>query len=306
QLLKYRRNNSVKVNIERKTEIETNDENERQHSKIQINCEISKMEQLEAVLEYSFINGIYLPFTLIKKQGLEIIHSIKNKNIKVYIKFQSVIRYNYLIKNQSLIEQVVNLSDGVLADSHEVIEFLNSINYKGCIVGDIHIYCLNNEAHSIYKDMNVYKTTMPIELSKKELLRRNIKNEEIIAYGFLPMMISAQCVNNTLKSCDKSYKEILLKDRKNANFTVINNCDTCHNVVYNNVPLSLHDEIDFIERMNPSSIRLCFTLEDSKRVNEIINIYSAILQKSEQTKVLTGKAFRQNSYTKGHLNRGVL
>ena len=302
-LSKFRRNSSKYSDIIFSDSINVNED-------LSVNCEISKYEQLNAVLEFDSIEGIYIPFEIIKKYGIDLVNKIKCTGKKVYIKFQSVIRYNYLKKNKDIIYEAICLADGALADSHELLQFLKTVDYKGTIIGDIHIYCLNNEAQAKYVEIGINKTTVPIELSRKELLRRNIKGEELLVYGYLPMMLSAQCVNKTVNSCDKNHKELSLKDRKNIVFSVVNNCETCHNIVYNNVPLSLHDELELIKKIKPASVRISFTLEDENRVKDVLKVYSHIFDnfKSDNciNKDIVASVFKQNTYTKGHLNRGVL
>lgn len=269
-------------------------------AKIVINCEIDNIEQLDAVTLSSHVNGVYIPFSICK--DLNKIKTIKALNKKIYVKFPSVIRYNYLNNNKEDILGLFDYIDGVLADSHEVIQFFIENGFDKEIIGDIHIYSLNKEAMNLYYDIGVDKLTVPVELNKKELYRLKLKCSEIIAYGYLPMMISAQCVNNTCFSCDKVEKVITLKDRRNAKYFAVNSCDTCINTIYNNVPLFLKGEYDFIKRINADSIRLSFTFESRDQINEIIDYFVKCISENNQYE---SDIFNDN-YTKGHLNRGVL
>lgn len=300
-LTNYRRNNadfSVKASC-----VNVNNNNIYAEGKTAINCEVNTLEQLEAVLGTRLVDGVYVPFGL-AIMNKEVISSLaENTDIMLYLKFQSVIRDNFLEKNKKNILSVIQYFDGVLCDSHEVLEFLKAIDYCKSIIGDIHVYALNNEAALKYKDAGFSRLTVPVELNKKELLSRGIISEELIVYGYLPMMVSAQCVNKTCNGCDKAKKEIKLTDRKGMTFTAVNYCDTCTNIIYNNVPLSLHSEADFIFKIKPASIRLSFSLEDGKRISEIIRLYRKIL---DGEKPNTTEVFKENSYTKGHLSRGVL
>ena len=269
---------------------------------IQLKCEISNVEQLKAISEINDIYGVYVPYNVLR-ENIEIVQKLKEKKTEVYIKFQSVIRYNFLEKNKTAIISVLNDADGVLVDSHEVLEFLNDIGYSGKVIGDIHMYALNKEAYIKYKMLGVDNTTVPIELNKKELYQRDIKGEELIVYGHLPMMISAQCVNNTLNSCDKTSKRIILKDRKGAEFICINNCSDCSNIIYNNVPISLQGESDFINKISPKALRLVFSVENADDISPVVNYF---LHFVKSKKMPEGQLLKDNQFTKGHLNRGVL
>ena len=141
---------------------------------------------------------------------------------------------------------------------------------------------------------------MPVELNKKELLRRDILGEELIVYGRLPMMLSAQCVNKTMHGCDKAEKTIFLKDRYANEFPCMNFCGECTNIIYNSVPLFLTKKDGIIDRLSPRLLRLDFTDEEQEEIVNIIKYYVNIRNDSENE-----LSIPVDKYTKGHLNRGV-
>ena len=267
-------------------------------------CDVAELSQLNIAINTGLVKRVYVPYEVLKDNKNFILSNAKTNDVEVYLKFQSVIRYNFLLKNKESILDVLVSVDGVLADSHEVINFLTDNGFNKPIVGDIHIYALNRVAVRAYKDMGLSTLTVPIELSKKELYRRGIYGEELVVYGYLPMMISAQCVNKTINSCNKTHSEIKITDRTKATFTAVNDCVHCSNTIYNNVPLSLHTELDFINKIKPSGLRLIFTVENDTTTEKIVNFYSRLLNQMNGENVKS--IFKENTYTKGHLNRGVL
>lgn len=270
-----------------------------------IYCDVLNDEQIDSLCREKYIAGFYIPYSLLKAND-KLIDELKEYGKEVYIKFQSVIRYNYLEKNKENILAILSKADGVITDSHELLFFLHSLDYKGKIVGDVHIYSLNCLAYKEYKSLLINRLTMPIELSRDELMTRNIYGEEAIVYGYMPMMVSAQCVNNTLNGCDNSAKVLTIKDRKGAEFKAVNDCNTCINTIYNCVPLSLHNEIDNIKKLHPSSYRLCFTIEDRDRTKAVYDIFSRMIFNKEIEKNTVTATFPDNTFTKGHFKRGVL
>ena len=42
--------------------------------------------------------------------------------------------------------------------------------------------------------------TLPVELNARELSDAGVRGE-LIVYGYLPMMVSAQCVKKTMEGC---------------------------------------------------------------------------------------------------------
>ena len=262
-------------------------------------CEVSSLNQLERVVDSKDIYGIYVPIDIIDKDIIKILaEKITLSNKKFFVKFQSVIRNDYLEKNKSAIKDILLNSDGVLIDNYELIEFLNEIEYTKEIVGDIHLYALNSYAKDEFYSLGINRLTVPVELNKGEILSSDYTKDELIVYGRLPMMISAQCINNTLYGCNKKQGTFKLKDRTGAEFIDINYCNNCTNTVYNSVPLSLHGEGQSIEKINPYSIRLIFTDEKPDDIEKIIESFSLYNYRSENNPA--------RKYTKGHFNRGVL
>ena len=89
-----------------------------------------------------------------------------------------------------------------------------------------------------------------------------------------------------------------ITDRMNMHFPVQNCCEDCYNVLYNSMPLSLHDENDLIEKLHPYSIRLMFTTEPEIKIRERIRQFEHLL--------IDHEAFTPDyPFTKGHLKRGV-
>ena len=62
---------------------------------------------------------------------------------------------------------------------------------------------------------------------------------EMVAYGKIPMMVSAQCLKKTTKGCDHKKEVLVLKDRKNSEMQVKTHCDFCYNTILNSKPLSV-------------------------------------------------------------------
>lgn len=83
----------------------------------------------------------------------------------------------------------------------------------------------------------------------------------MVVYGYLPMMVSAQCVQKNLNGCNHSYSLVRLKDRMGKYFPVKSYCTSCYSVIYNSLPLGLVKEADEIRSMHPAAVRLNFTIE---------------------------------------------
>ena len=111
-------------------------------------------------------------------------------------------------------------------------------------------------------------------------------------------MVSAQCVKNNLRGCDKTPSWLTLKDRYNANFFVHTSCCDCINEIYNGKPLWVGNEAGILNDLHPSVIRFHITRENEVQIKEILNTAKSI-QKGERASLAT-------EYTTGHLKREVL
>ena len=80
--------------------------------------------------------------------------------------------------------------------------------------------------------------TAPYELNRGELKKRDNTDSELVLYGYLPLMTSAQCVHANTEKCDMTSVVTYLKDRygnSRSKITVWNVIIT----IYNTTPLML-------------------------------------------------------------------
>ncbi|MCI8464629.1 MAG: U32 family peptidase [Lachnospiraceae bacterium] len=180
-------------------------------------------------------------------------------------------------------------------------------NYE--FVADASLYTFNRKARRGLASRGIAMDTAPFELNGKELRERGISGSEVVVYGRLPMMVSAQCIRKTMDACKKSAnpsakirtgggRAYLLKDRKGFCFPVKQSCRFCYNVIYNSAPLWLTGELPSIQAMGPRMLRLQFTTEKSLEVTAVIRAYEAAMREAEYD-------YQPENRTKGHLRRGV-
>lgn len=166
------------------------------------------------------------------------------------------------------------------------------------IITDASMYCWNQEALNL---LSTYaeQLTLPFELNSKELRSLRRHNTEQIVYGYIPLMIAANCIYKTNLSCQKTGDTVchqaILKDRYGKSFTVLTNCRHCYNVVYNSVPLSLHKKYN---KTLPGFYRIQFSFENKKTVNDILNYYDKWMKDIPAE-------FPVKEYTTAHENRQV-
>lgn len=212
----------------------------------------------------------------------------------IYIKLPMVIR-NITEKKMDLIKAILSMDfvKGVYADNYEALGLLKQIGFDKDIVADIHLYCLGTAAVASLGELGVDLTTVPIELNKNELRTRSVYGEEMIVYGRIPLMVSAQCVRKTLDKCTSTPGFFYINDRKNISFPVFCNCNECLNIIFNSVPNFVKRENEIFDIVKPSVKRLIFTNEDGKMIRSMLEYYRS-----------NGNA-PQFEYTLGHITRGI-
>ena len=122
---------------------------------------------------------------------------------------------------------------------------------------------------------------------------------EIIAYGHIPLMIMRNCPIKARGYCQNGKEIYTLKDRKGIEFPIICGED-CRAVILNSKPIFTADIINSIRATKINSIRLNFSVENSHQCGKIVSVYRAALA-GEKIEPMA-----ENTFTRGHLHRGVL
>lgn len=204
-------------------------------------------------------------------------------------------------------ESLKNLSfTGFVVKNLEGYQWLLNQKIEKPVIIDANLYTFNQRAKAFWKGQkNVLFETLPVELNFRELEARGCREDELIVYGHLPMMISAGCVYKSLKRCRKGDKRPLepmayyrLKDRKNMKFAVKPVCRECYNVIYNSQPLSLLNMRNQVAALEPASVRLAFSLENEAQTKEVLELFEKNYKNHVPVKELS-------DFTRGHLKRGV-
>ncbi len=200
--------------------------------------------------------------------------------------------------------------DGILARTLEEIEYLKSRGIEAPVYGDHNLYVFNHRSAEILSRLGCGRVTLPLELNARELADLGCGGKELVVYGFLPAMVSAQCVRKTTSGCTRTPGWLEMKDRTGKELPVRNHCAFCYNLVYNPDPLSLMDQAERIMELAPEAVRLCFTRESVSDIERITGAWAEALsgpgRKAEQEKArLRQGESGGGGFTRGHFKRGV-
>ncbi len=273
-----------------------------------VSVAIEQPSQLAAVLPYDFVSRIYLDSSMYPHKQFCVLlkeHTAKIKALgkQAYLIMPAIFRNQtaqfYQTQWQTLKQTGI---DGFLCKSYDALGFLEAQKVpKECCVLDHMVYTYSNTAKTAFEKDGWKYDTIPVELNKKELLARCNQDSELMIYGRIPLMVSAQCLQKTIGHCDHSQAVCYIKDRYQIMFPVRANCRECYQTIYNSQPLSLLGLQKELERLQPAAYRLHFTIEPSAMVTRILDSLEKLWKEQEPPdwkKVL-------GTYTNGHYKRGV-
>ncbi len=267
-------------------------------------------EQLEAVLEFPEIQKIYIDSSCMDPEQLNCFCKEQTDRIqgkKIYGILPAVFRKDTKERYEKLRSNLKERSfDGFVVKNLEGLQWLQESGFEGELIADANLYTFNRRSAAFWKEIpGIVYDTIPVELNSREIQQRDGSGSELIVYGHLPMMITAGCVYQSLKRCQKGIKEVLLpenyyclKDRKNKQFPVKPVCRECYNVIYNAQPLSMLNQRTVAEDLRPASLRLMFTIESYQETKEIIRKFLTNYCEDRAVEEL-------KEFTRGHLKRGV-
>jgi len=166
---------------------------------------------------------------------------------------------------------VFSKADGVMIRNLEEAGFLLERGYSGHVTADEHLYTWNSGSRNVLRGFHVDTDTVPFELSRREIEERGTAGSEMLLYGRIPLMITAQCLTADTGGCQKKESVSYLTDRMNARFPVRNCCHFCYNVIYNSVPSCLLSERKELIDAGLSRFRFSFTVETAAETREILS-----------------------------------
>lgn len=291
-----------------------------EHEARTFGCQVCTIEQLETVLEYQEIQDVYVATDFFSLQECaNVVNKIQNAGKNSYVNLPFVLRK----QGKDYVNRLLELLDGKaltfsVKNVDELAFFINR-GYDNFVV-DNSLYAFNQYAKEFYyAQSNTKRITLPYELNFKELKRLADSRDELVLYGRIPLMISAGCVKKNFDKCQKAETAkllennrkaeknlktginesgMVLKDRLGADFLVMNCCNFCYNIVYNNVPLSLLGVHQKIKQLPMKHLRLNFTTESGVQAKDILEKYIQVFCRD-------GEADELEAFTRGHFNRGV-
>lgn len=284
-----------------------------------ISAAVSTKEQALAACEVPEVTNIYLESDAVPFTDLtELTGYIRNKGKNCYLLLPFIFRkatYENFLRNKTILTD--NTINGYILRCYEEYYFvtkeLQTVVLNKELITDYNLYVMNRSGAEFWKDLGISNFTAPVELNYNELKEMDRVFHDIIVYGYLPLMISAQCLIKTVSGgsnknytktndtpcCGIDWNESVLTDRFNKNFRVKRHCRECFNTIFNSQCLSLLSNTDEIKELKTRHIRLNFTNESYEETRKILGAFvdSYIFGSRKIDEI--------KDFTRGHFKRGV-
>lgn len=276
-----------------------------------VSIAIQTREQFEMALSYSEVNSLYVDYDFIPTGELpSLAKAAMNANKELYLMLPYISR---LAVYDRLKKDILTIADedgikGYLVKNFEEVSLLQSLMKDKIAQKEIilnhNMYVFNQEAKLFWRELGITHFTAPVELNYQELKDLNITDCDILVYGYLPLMVSAQCLNESTQGCGRcntgtESQTGYLVDRLEMKFFVQTNCKGCYNILYNGQRLSLIKQVSEVRGLKPRNIRLDFTMETKEEIQQVLNaFFDTYLHGRESSLVLPNS-------TTGHFKRGV-
>lgn len=269
----------AKRDKKRALNIQLNFDSFKKNNEVYLTAEVRTKEQGEAVLESGAVRRIYAP--------TDVAEHLSKKSGEVEI----VTKTADILTDENISTKSVSVSS-----TGGIYKYGNKAKY-----GDYRLNIYNSLSVRELANLDCVTISPELNLSEVAAVTKHIRDTEIelIGYGHLPLMIMKNCPIKAMGKCQNGKNTYSLRDRKNIEFPIV--CEKgCRAVLLNSKPIYTADMIGEIKRTGINCIRLNFTVENSRQCGKIIKEYNAALMGG---KVDTPN---ENSFTRGHLRRGVL
>jgi putative protease len=261
---------------------------------------------LPAILSCDRITHVYLDSAAYDRDGLvvqftEDAASCHRAGKQVYFILPSIFREHTAQFYRGIKEQLRALADGFVVKNLESFFFVQE-HFPGVpIVCDHNLYTYNDAAVDAFLKAGADFCTVPFELNRKEIFRRQNAGSEIWVYGYYPLMTTAQCVCKNSAGCTHTPGIRYLVDRCRKRFAVKNCCAECYNTIYNSLPTMLFANVSELRDHGIRGYRIHFSTESVAEAAEVLSLYERVLSGDAEALSKT----KQSLYTNGHYKRGV-
>jgi U32 family peptidase len=282
-----------------------------------ISALVNKSPQLQAVLQSLEVTDVYMESDMVSLKELTVYtNQVKKAGKNCFIAMPHIFRLGSANLFQKYKEVLMdNTIDGFLIRNYEEYYFLTKeLDLKDKkLIADYHLYVYNQRAGEFFRKLGISRITAPLELNYNELKGMAGEFNEMLVYGYIPLMVSAQCLyktsaggdnkvynkENDTPCCYANAEGGELIDRFSKKFRVKRHCRECYNIIYNSQGFSLLSNFAEVNTLGMERIRLDFTNETEEETKQVVKRFA------DRYIHKINVVFDEKDYTRGHFKRGV-
>ena len=277
----------------------------KENGSAELSALIRTEEQLDAVLGFGEVREVEIESSLILsgkdplKEALRLIRKVRRNGVLPTIAMPYIEREG----NPAgvLADHYAELAEEglhrYLVRSFETFSDMVFMGLGEKIRTDCSLYAFNRYSASFIRSLGAAGMTAPLEWSRREFMNRPEGMEEAVIYGYLPLMVTAQCLQKNTGSCTREGAVHTLTDRMGIRFRVISECVFCYNIIYNSLPLALFGELGEISSCGFRLLRLQFTSEPAEETKRLL------MKARDALRGALGQ--EEAGFTRGHYRHGV-
>lgn len=276
---------------------------------VRVTASAETKEQISVLLETPLVSEIYVDSSVFSRNDMlsgmqEVYQKAKKSEKQIYYILPSVFRNHTAVFYASILQKLNLAADGFLAKSYDALGFLLEHGIQAHQIRiDFNLNTWSAESKRAFYSLGIAGDTVPLELNRKEIRARVNLGSEMLIYGYLPLMISAQCIRRNTAACTHIPGMQELCDRYGVIFPVKNHCNECYNVIYNSRPLCLFPFVGELKGVGIRRVRLSFTVESGAQAKQILALLGHALDTG--TGVEEIREGLSKEFTYGHYKRGV-
>lgn len=243
-----------------------------------LTAEVFTEEQGKAILESGYVKRLYAP--------AEVAAKLSEYGFETEI----ITRLSDIYTEEFVATEHVSVSSAA-----QIYKYKGRAKY-----GEWRLNIYNSQTAEAFKNLKCVTLSPELNLADIEAAVSHISGieTEIIAYGYLPLMLMKNCPLKAMGMCQNGKSVFKLRDRKNMEFPVV--CTkNCRAVLLNSKPIYTADMTDRLSETGVNAIRLNFTLETPGECLKIAKSYSDAINGIKQLPM------KDNTFTRGHFKRGV-
>ena len=141
------------------------------------------------------------------------------------------------------------------------------------IRGDFGLNIYNSGAMDVLQRLEFLSGCLSFEMTLPQI--RDVNKPvpaELLIYGRMPLMLTENClIRGRTGQCTCHQGPTRLVDKTGAEFPIIKDGNSCRSVLLNGKKLSLLDRRDELSRLGLWALRLCFTTENPREVDQVLD-----------------------------------